>query len=230
MSRSNPTPSAPVHKYMTWAGGSGELQWYDKEAQKRVKVPLPFRFLYLDQLVTITGFSDSDKSGIWSNEVRSIKDQLVVKTSSGTIATGSYESLKDHLKAQGGKYACSVYIAYQEASGEDAEWVIGNIKFSGAGLGAWFDFRKRHNLEEGAIRITGSATDKKGATTFHIPVIQAAEATSTEDDLAKELDTQVQQYLKTYLAQRKEAEVVTEEDITEDLDVDKPIDLSEIPF
>lgn len=231
MSRSNPTQTTPVHRYMTWAGGAGELQYYDKEAKERIKIPLPFTFMVLDELTSIGGFSDADKSGIWSNEVRSTKDQLIVKTSSGTIAKGDYTSLKDHLKAQGAKYARSVYVAYQEPKGEDFEWVIGNIKFVGAGLGAWFEFTRSTIVTNIATRLTGSTMDKKGATTFHVPTFEVVHLSESDADTAYQLDIELQQYLKDYFSKGTDKQIIS--DVVESErheEADAQIDLSEIPF
>ena len=232
MSRSNPGVSTtPVNKYFAWAGGSGALQHYDKEAKERVNVPLPFSFMVLDELTSIGGFSDSDKSGIWSNEVRSVKDHLIVKTSAGTINAGTYEQIKDQLKAQGGKYARSLYIAYQEPDGEDGKWVIGNIKLVGSGLGSWFEFRKANpNVHEIGVRITGTTEEKKGATTYYMPTFEAVEVGEADNAQAIELDRELQKYLKTYFNNRAESDVVVEEAEDDLLDDQKPIDLSEIPF
>ena len=228
MSRSNPSPTTPVRKYFAWAGATGALQHYDREAGKRITVKLPFRFMVLDELTTIGGFSDANNSGIWSNEVRSVKDPLIVRTSAGTLATGNYQTLKDQLKAQGGKYARSVYIAYQEADGDGAEWVIGNIKLVGAALGSWFDFHKRANINEGGVSLTGSTEDKKGSNTFHVPTFEGVEVSAIENETAIELDKELQAYLKTYFDKKTDDSMVVEH--TDDEDYDKPIDLSEIPF
>lgn len=229
MSRSNPSPTSPVTRYFTWSGATGELQYYDKDEGKRITVPLPFTFMVLDELTTIGGFSEPNNSGIWSNEVRSVKDPLIVRTSAGTLATGTYQDLKDHLKAQGGKYARSVYVAYQLADGEDFQWVIGNLKLVGASLGAWFDFRKRTDVYSGAVRLTGSVKDKKGTNTFHVPTFEAVDVAEADADVAIDHDKQLQAYLDSYFTKKQDDAIVVEGNQSND-DSDKPIDLSEIPF
>ena len=80
MSRSKPATTTPCKRFFEWSGGTGTLHYYDKEKKDRVEVKLPFTFLILDELATITGFCEQDSSRYWSNEVRSIsKDELVVK-------------------------------------------------------------------------------------------------------------------------------------------------------
>lgn len=236
MSRSNPAPAPIAQRYMAWAGGKGELQYYDKESQENITVELPFRFLVLDELTTITGWSDQDQSGIWSNEVRTTKDELIVRTKAGEIARGPYTDIKDRLKALGAKYARSVYIAYQQPVDDSFEWVIGNIKMAGSALSAWFDFdyvRKSPNYAM-AVRLTGSTEDKKGATKFFVPTFELIESEKSELDAAFELDVELQKYLANYFDRKPEtdhepAKTDSEDVVIEDID-DKPIDLSEIPF
>jgi len=236
MSRSNPTPTTPVARYFEWRGGNGALQHYDRDAGKNIEEKLPFSFIVLDELTTIGGYSDKEGSGIWSNEVRTVKDVLIVKTKSGTLAQGSYETLKDHLKAQGGKFARSVYIAYQRPSGEDFEWVIGNLKLVGAAVGAWFEFRRKCDVYDHGVgvRLKGSTEEKKGSTKFFVPTFEATTLDEADNSAAIALDEELQAYLKTFFARRQDDAMVADEKGADDHVVidteDKPIDLSEIPF
>lgn len=230
MSRSNPTPTNPAEKRFSYSGSTGQMQFYDRDTKTMIEVPEPFTFLVLDELSTIGGYSDAHKSGIWANEVRSTKDQLTVRTGAGSIAIGPYDQIKDALKAQGGKYARSIYIAYQEGS----DWKVGNIKLTGAGLGAWFDFKRKNNVESDAVRLEGSDTDKNGSVTYHIPKFYIEEIDDEAANRAIELDEQLQSYLKTALSARPEApagEPLAESEVqaTAD-DGQNDIDLSEIPF
>jgi hypothetical protein len=84
MSRSNPTLTNPANRRFEWAGGAGELRYYDRETKETIVQPLPFRFMVLDQLNTMAGFSKSDKSSIWANEVRDTKnDVMFTRTKAG---------------------------------------------------------------------------------------------------------------------------------------------------
>ncbi len=70
----------PAVKFFQWGGSEGNVKYYDKEKKENVIIDLPFKFIKLDTLSTVTGFSDSDGSGYWSNEVRSLKmEPFVVK-------------------------------------------------------------------------------------------------------------------------------------------------------
>lgn len=212
MSRSQPTAKNPATRFFQWAGGSeaikgkdgktiyegGKVVYYDKDNGINVEVDLPFSFLVLDELVTITGFSDSEQSGFWSNEVRDLKEsELVVRTKRGVRVRGSYNAIKDEAKSMGAKYAKSVYIAYKN---DEGELVIGNIKMAGAALNAWIEFGKKFDTEKCAVMITEAQQAKKGKNVYFTPVFEGRNVNDATDKEAKALDDQLQSYLRTYLA------------------------------
>lgn len=196
MSRSQPALTNPAQHFFTWSGSKGQLEFYDKEKQERIKVPLPFEFLVLDELATITGFSEQDKSSYWSNEVKSLKDEFTVKTSGGTKQIGLYQNLAD-VRAKGAKYAKSIYIAHKNKAGE---YIIGNLKASGAALTAWIELGSKQILQNGKVTVTGSTEGKKGTTVYQIPNFEWTHSDNEEDTAAIELDKELQIYLSQYLA------------------------------
>lgn len=218
MSRSNPTPTNPAKRFLSWKGSKGILVYWDKEKEAEVEVKLPFTFLVLDQLATITGYCEPDESSYWSNEVRSVgKEELTVKTSRGTKQVGLYKDLAD-VRSKGAKYAKSIYIAYFDGD----EMVIGNIKASGAALTAWIEFSNKNVVANGKVTITGKEEAKKGTTVYFTPVFEWSNSTSDDDQLAIELDKELQVYLSLYLSppnfdRAQELVGVTEEDSDEDL-------------
>ena len=42
--------SNPATKFIEWKSNDKCFNYYDKEAQKNVEIPLPFKFLVLDEL------------------------------------------------------------------------------------------------------------------------------------------------------------------------------------
>ncbi len=264
MSRSNPTATNPATRFFQWRGGAekiveekggkktskyegGRVTWYDKTAEEEVEVKLPFSFLVLDELHTITGFSESDHSGFWSNEVRDLKNEpFTVKTKSGTKARGTYEQIKDSIKAQGARYCKSVYIAFKDDAGELA---IGNIKIAGAALTSWIEFQKKFNVMECAVYIDEKPKlDKKGTNYYFTPVFGGQEITEESNKEAVALDEELQAYLDTYLVRREnetedEVEEEVEEEVVEEVEEevvettavpanggDDKIDLKDVPF
>lgn len=251
MSRSNNTElKSPATRFFEWNGDKGGFKYFDKERGEKgenVSVPLPFRFLVLDQLTTIAGYSDADQSGFWSNEIRDTKKEtLSVRTKKGLEMTGLYEQVKEKLSSKGADYAKSVYIAYYN---ENKELVIGNIKMKGAAISAWIDFCKKAKVYEGAVQVKTMLEGKKGKTVYQIPVFEAIPVTPETNDIAIGLDKELQCYLTEYFARRASNEPeVTQEEIKPETkpevsfreqamnaqaerDADKPIDDSDdLPF
>src|SRR5688572_28480716 len=116
MSRSNPTPTNPAKRFFKWSGSKGKLVYYDKEKQEEVEVKLPFSFLPIDELSTITGYNKREKSGYWSNEVRNTrKEEVTVRTKGGVCYTGFYKNDQDVVQVpRDAKFAKSIYFAYQD--------------------------------------------------------------------------------------------------------------------
>lgn len=191
MSLSNPGADSvnPTKKYFKWAGQTGKVQWYDKESKQDIDVQLPFMFRVLDQLSTIVGYMEG-KGGFWSNEVRSTQTDLLHVRSKGGV---EFSGLYSDLNVKGAKYATSVYFAYKD--GKD-QYVIGNIKLSGAALSSWIDFNKKHNMNQIAVALTGSEHGKKGSVEFEKPVFEAVEVSDESTAVAIELDKILQDYLK----------------------------------
>lgn len=204
MSRSNPQVNAPnpAARWFEWNGETGVVRYYDKEAKKNVDVPLPFTFLVLDELASVRGWHDASESGIYSNEVRdTTKDLLVVKTfKGGTLAEGYYKAIKDRVNAEGGQFVANCYVAVKL----DGGLTLCSIRFKGAALGAWMEFRKANRglLYERAVRIVGFKEGKKGRIIFRVPTFELKDAAKETNEQAIGLDKTLQAYLDGYL-QRK---------------------------
>lgn len=197
MSRSNNTEIInPAVKTFEWNGDAGGFRYYDKTAKLKVNVPYPFKFLVLDQLTTIGGFSDADQSGFWSNEIRDTKKELLtVRTKNGIEMIGTYEQVKAGLSAKGADYVKSVYIAYYEA---DRTFNIGRILIKGAAIGPWIEFCKENKVMEIGVQVNSHTEGKKGKTIYQIPTFEKMDVSETTNNLAIEKDKELQEYLKAY--------------------------------
>ena len=224
MSRSNNTEIiSPAKRSYEWVGSTGCLRYFDKnkgDNGERIDVKLPFTFLVLDRLSSIKGYSDADKSGFWSNEIRDIKkDILTVRTKKGTVATGVYSSLAPILN-QGACYSQSVYIAIKENN----EMVIANIAIHGSAIGEWIDLCKGKNIYKYAITIASAKPMKKGTNHYFAPLYKLnPKITEETEQKCIELDKQLQEYLTISLNRNKteqqenlsSADIVTEQQRTE---------------
>lgn len=218
MSRSNNTDLInPAKHWFEWVGSKGCLSYYDKtkgEKGETVLVDLPFTFLVLDQLQSIKGFSDKDKSGYWSNEVRNTKyEKFTVRTKAGIVDGGLYDDLS--CMSKGAKYNKSVYVAYydKDAAGKDI-LTIGNISMMGAAVGPWIDLCKGKDIYKYAVSITGSVKEKKGSNEYYVPVFKLIQEVKPETEQAAiELDKQLQEYLTKYFNRHQVQEELAPADV-----------------
>ena len=201
MSRSNPTTENttphPSTLWAEWDGSNGTLRYYDKETKTNVQIPDKFTVILLDQLSCINGWSDSNQSGIYSNEIRSVaKDPLHVSTFSGKIvADGLYKAISAKAMAAGGKFTANLYVGYKSA--KLGKLAIGSIKLKGAALSSWLEFAKENKgtIYSKAIVFNGCETGKKGAITFKTPKFELKEISEETNREAVDLDVILQNYL-----------------------------------
>ena len=182
----------PTDIYMEWK--QGQFRYWNKEEKKNIEMPLPVKFLTVDTLSTIKGWSDSDESGIWSNEVRDIgKDELIVRTKKGILKQGLYKDIKDAVKNAGGKYCQSVYIALIE--GETLK--LCNIQMMGAALTSWIEFNKDNDIYSGMISVN-SFIEQGKAIKYKAPVFTGSMVSEELNSKALDIDTELQKYLTAY--------------------------------
>lgn len=204
MSRSNPnadirTPN-PAERFFEWKGGDGTLQYFDKVKKENVEMKTPFTFILLDQLNTIGGYNKKLKTGLFSNEVRDIQtERLTVKFfDGGKVAEGFYADIKDTIVAKSGHFCKACYIAFKDGK----DFKLGLIKMQGCSLGPWFEFAKENGgaLYKQAVVLGKGELNDEGEITFHPPVFGLKDVSPETDEIAKQIDAKLQEYLKGYFS------------------------------
>ncbi len=209
MSLSNPNANGhpnPSSRWFEWSGQDGVISYYDKEEKKQVFVTLPFTFILMDELSAIKGWHIGSDSGIYSNEVRNISEHvLTVKTfKKEVLAEGLYKEIKERIKFIGAHFTANLYVAFKRDNGV---LDIGIIRFKGAALGSWMEFRKNNRYQmykDKAIRIEGFTEGKKGAITYRMPKFSMTAMASTTIEAAIELDRTLQVYFNGYFSRKQE--------------------------
>ena len=196
----------PATKFLSWKSNDQCFSYYDKDKQENVLVKLPFKFLFLDQLQSVKGWSDALSGQIISNEVKTVSDQELNvicyhKNNKGentktTIAKGLYSQIKDAVVSAGAKYHKSIYIMLEDGT-------LANIQLKGASVKEWGDFfnRSKKRLADEWIVIDSAKAGKKGAVKFFTPEFKFERSLSESeaeqaDSVFDELDAYLQQYLK----------------------------------
>ena len=206
----------PSTKFIEWKSNDKGFSYYDKETKENVAIPLPFKFLVLDELHTVKGWNDASSSQINSNEVKFIsRDEMVVKPFKGNeIAKGLYKDIKEKIKAAGGHYVKSVYCMLEDGS-------IANLQLKGAACQSYGDFtaKTRSRLTDEWVVVAKAIDGKKGAVKYTTPDFTFDKSLSeSESDLADEAFNTLEAYLKTYLSkiENESIGVVIEETIEDD--------------
>lgn len=239
MSRSNPNENStpnPSTRWFEWNGETGAVRYYDKDDKKNVEVGADFTFMLLDELGGVGGWHDASESAIYSNEVRDTRqDTLIVKAfKGGTLVEGLYKDIKDKANTLGGQFVSNCYIAYKR----DGALAIGSLRFKGATLGAWMEFRKAHRgeLYAKAVRIHGFTEGKKGRIVFRVPIFEIADLSPQTNSEALALDATLQDFLKAYLKRntkdKADAPHLRDEDVhlRDDDNTPLPVEEDSIPF
>jgi hypothetical protein len=208
--------SNPATKFIDWKSNDKCFSYYDKETALNVSIPLPFKFLVLDELHTIKGWNDATSSAIYSNEVKYIsKEPMTIKPFKGNeIAKGLYKDIKDKIVAAGGHYVKSIYIMLEDGT-------LANLQLKGSSVQAWGEFtqKTRSRLTDEWIEVKTAKDGKKGAVKFSIPEFAFLRSISdSEAEQADEVFNTLEAYLKTYLAKAEVPVVETVEAIDEDVD------------
>ena len=212
---SQPTTN-PATRFFEWKSNEKTFVYFDKDTKTNVTVPLPFKFLVLDELHTIKGWNDATESGIYANEVKFIsRDEMVVKPFKGNeIARGLYKDIKEKAKAAGGHYVKSIYIMLEDGS-------IANLQLKGAACQTWGDFtaKSKTRLVDEWVSVVGFDEAKKGSVKYTTPIFgYLASLGGAEADLADEAFNTLEAYLKTYLAKAEAVAEVETEEAHDDLD------------
>jgi hypothetical protein len=201
MSLSHPNVSNPCKKFIEFKGDEGIFQYWDKNLKKNIRPELPIKFIVLDELSTIKGFSDAHQAGIYSNEVRSIKNQIlnVRIFKAKTQIVGRYDDIKGRVKEEGGKFCKSVYAAL--INGEELELV--NFQLTGAAFKSWCD--KNVDTSKEGVVVSTTTNAKKGKVEYKIPNWNAFAVDAPLFDKAVEMDRALQEFLRIKLVEDKRA-------------------------
>jgi hypothetical protein len=177
----------PAKKFYKWVGEHKKFSYYVKETKENVLVDLPFRFVTLGRpLFCVKGFNEKLNVGIYSNEVKSVKDEMTVRYSDKNqpiIAKGVWAEVKEKADVAGGKYHLSIY-GYDLESKE-----IINIDVKGNGIGEWGELFKKcsSRLADEVVIVKGFKEGKKGSVKYTYPTFELERAVS-DDELDEIID------------------------------------------
>lgn len=213
----------PAKKFYKWESEHKKFSWYDKETKANIPIDLPFRFVTLGRpLFCVKGFNEKLNIGLYSNEVRSVKDEMTVRyfdKNQPIIAKGVWADVKEKADIVGGKYHLSIY-GYDLENKE-----IINIDVKGNGIGEWGELFKKCStrLADEIVICKGFKDGKKGSVKYTYPTFEL-ERSISDDELDEVIDAL--EVLKKYQSEyfKIKGSIEVEESIEETIDNDEPQD------
>jgi len=194
---SNPNP-CPACATFKWRGApdKGYFTTWNKEKKEDRIMPLPVKFLFLDSLSCVNGWSESNKSSIFSNEVKKLSEPLILKIfKDGKVAKfmdGLYSENKAKFNDAGAAFHTSIFCLIK-ANAEVEDYTLVRLMIKGAALGAWID--KGFDERDGLVTILEAEDKQKGVVKYRQPVFGYEESTDEEDEAkAKEAYQKVQDW------------------------------------
>ena len=200
----------PTSKFLEWKSNNKSFSFFDKDNKQNVEVKLPLTFMVLEEYHKIAGFSDSDQTGIYSNEVLQIgTEEMEVRTFKGRIiAKGLYKDIKGAVNAAGGSYHKSIYAVTKEGE-------LINISLKGAAVSKWSKLVEKgawKRLADEFISVESAEDHKKGMVKYSTPNFAFNTSLSdAEYKMVEEKATLLQEYMNKYFKKVEEIEVVAED-------------------
>ena len=207
----------PTSKFLEWKSNNKSFSYYDKETKQNVEVKLPLTFIVLEEYHKISGFSDSDQTGIYSNEVLQIgTEEMEVKSFKGRIiAKGLYKDIKGAVNSAGGNYHKSIYAVTKEGE-------LINISLKGAAVSKWSKLVEKgawKRLSDEFVTIESAEDHKKGMVKYSTPnFVFNTSLSDAEFKMVEAKASELENYLTTYFAKDKVVEDVAELDGVEALE------------
>ena len=196
----------PTSKFLEWKSNNKSFSFYNKELKQNEEVKLPLTFLVLEEYHTIKGFSDSDQTGIYSNEILQISaEEFEVKTFKGrVIAKGVYSDIKQVVNSAGGNYNKSIYAVTKEGD-------LINISIKGAAVSKWSQFTEKgawKRLTNEWVTIEDAENHKKGMVAYSTPNFKFnTSLTDYEFKIVEARANELEFYMDGYLAKDEPAKV-----------------------
>lgn len=185
----------PANKFLQWSSNDKCFKYFDKEKEENVLVPLPLRFVILENYHTVKGWHEKSESGIYSNEVFMIgQEELVVKSfKGGLIAKGLYNNNKEVIHNAGGHYARSIYAVTDKLE-------LINISLKGSAVSEYSNFVKEFgdDFTKSWVKVEKADERKKGSVKYSVPVFEKDKDIKDKSKL-QPFANELQEYILEYM-------------------------------
>ena len=224
MGRSTPSTWVPNPAKITveYTGEHGVFRVYDKENKERIDLDVPFRFVWVETMVSVIGFSEKFNKRLVSNELSRTKartehfDIFYFEEKNGkaervTVLSGPYKEIKDEARSLGATYAFVVYAVAKGSNGPIKDGDLIRIVMNGSCRNAWIDAGPER--WPGGIEFFDVVKKKKGKTEYLEPMFRQLDV---EDDcIAKAVnaDKMVQAWIEQAPVKTEQAPAKADEHV-----------------
>jgi len=177
----------PVKYWLSFKGNSGAYSFWNGTENVSLE---KLKFVLVDTRATVTGWSDAANSRIWANTVKTLNEELVVKTKGKDIASGLYKDIKEDIKNAGGNFTVNLYML-AEVNGVMEPCCL---QLDKGGLKEWSDFvasNKLAKVYDALVVSEKGQQQKKGAVKYYNPSFALETLTSELATQADEFDKNV---------------------------------------
>jgi hypothetical protein len=192
----------PVKYWLSWKGDTGVFQYWDGE--KSVEVG-KLTMLVLDRRSTVTGWSDMYSSRIFSNTVKNLKEDFIVRSKNATIARGKWEDIKEIVKQAGGNFTVNIYALAKLDDSDELEPVC--LQVDKTCLKSWSDFTENNELwkiYKGLVTVQAGEEQKKGKIKYYVTSFVLSEL--EDEELNKQAKAFDIEHLQPYFNGEETAE------------------------
>lgn len=188
-----PAVKNPATKFYKWSSKKEGFYYYDKESKKEVALPTPAHCIVLDDFSAVTGYLKKYKSGLTSNEVSNMKEEVLrLRTFNGEYKyEGLWHDIKDFLP-NGAKYSKNLYALLCRKGNSECI----HLEFSGAASGTYFDIKLNNRTEVLVIK-DEVKEQTTGDNVYNVPVLDKVDMVDEYIDEAKEKALQVRDYFES---------------------------------
>ena len=187
---------SPIKRYITFSGDEGVWEYWDGEKNVQME---SLEFIVMDTRSSIGGWSETHKSRIYSNMVKStVKSPFTVRAGKTVINEGLYSDIKNDVIAAGGKFTTNILAL----AWIDGELTPVDVQLSAACLRDWSAFVVASGnifaVYKGTVSASRGEQQKKGAVKYYTPNFILGELAEADSAAANEFCSEI---LMPYLNQ-----------------------------
>ena len=193
---------SPVKRWFSFSGETGKFSSYNGS---EVVEQDTLEGVLLDLRSCVGGWSDESNCKIWSNVIKSTKENIDVMVGTKKVLGGLFADIKPELEKIGAYYVQNLYLV-TEVDGQPEICCLQVNRSSLASFSAFNEGKKLGELYSKKLVVSKGEQKKKGKVTYFVPKFELVDAEKSELDVADEKDHVLQAYFNPSQEQENEKE------------------------